>query len=282
MKIVSFRQGSKESYGVVVGDGVADMGAKLGKDYPTLRRLLLGHGLGKLADAAKGAKADHKLDKVTLLPVIPDAEKLICVGVNYDEHRMETGRQKSDYPVLFLRFADTQVGHGQPMIKPKSSERFDYEGELAVVIGKEGRNIPAARALEHVAGYACYNDGSVRDWQRHTHQFTPGKNFPATGAFGPWMVTADEIKDPKKLTLVTRLNGQEVQRAGTDMMIFDIPALIAYISGFTVLRPGDVIITGTPGGVGDRRTPPLYMKGGDTVEVEISGVGLLRNPIANE
>jgi 2-keto-4-pentenoate hydratase/2-oxohepta-3-ene-1,7-dioic acid hydratase in catechol pathway len=282
MKLVSFRHGSKDSYGVVAGDGVIDVGAKLGGQHATIRQVLLGNALGKVAEAAKNGRAEHKLAALTLLPVIPDAEKLICVGVNYDEHRVETGRNKSDFPVLFLRFADSQIGHGQPMVKPKNSERFDYEGELAVIIGKGGRHIAEAAALQHVAGYACYNDGSVRDWQRHTHQFTPGKNFPATGAFGPWMVTTEEVADPKKLTLVTRLNGQELQRATTDMMIFDIPALIAYISGFTPLRPGDVIITGTPGGVGDRRTPPLYMKGGDTVEVDISGVGLLRNPIVNE
>jgi 2-keto-4-pentenoate hydratase/2-oxohepta-3-ene-1,7-dioic acid hydratase in catechol pathway len=282
MKLVSFRHGSKDSYGIVAGDGVIDVGAKLGGQYATIRQVLLGNALGKVAEAAKNGRAEHKLAALTLLPVIPDAEKLICVGVNYDEHRVETGRNKSDFPVLFLRFADSQIGHGQPMVKPKNSERFDYEGELAVIIGKGGRHIAEAAALQHVAGYACYNDGSVRDWQRHTHQFTPGKNFPATGAFGPWMVTTEEVADPKKLTLVTRLNGQELQRATTDMMIFDIPALIAYISGFTPLRPGDVIITGTPGGVGDRRTPPLYMKGGDTVEVDISGVGLLRNPIVNE
>jgi 2-keto-4-pentenoate hydratase/2-oxohepta-3-ene-1,7-dioic acid hydratase in catechol pathway len=282
MKLVSFRHGSKDSYGVVAGDGVIDVGAKLGGQYATIRQVLLGNALGKVAEAAKSGKPEHKLAALTLLPVIPDAEKLICVGVNYDEHRVETGRNKSDFPVLFLRFADSQIGHGQPMVKPKNSERFDYEGELAVIIGKGGRHITEAAALQHVAGYACYNDGSVRDWQRHTHQFTPGKNFPATGAFGPWMVTADEIADPKKLTLVTRLNGEELQRATTDMMIFDIPALIAYISGFTPLRPGDVIITGTPGGVGDRRTPPVYMKGGDSVEVDISSVGVLRNPIVNE
>jgi len=282
MKLVSFRHGAKDSYGVLAGTDIIDLGAKLGAHYPTLRQALLGNAMGKIADAARSTKPSLKLDAVTLLPVIPDAEKLICVGVNYHEHRIETGRDKSAYPVLFLRFADSQVGHGQPMVKPKNSDRFDYEGELAVIIGKGGRHIGEPAALDHVAGYACYNDGSVRDWQRHTHQFTPGKNFPATGAFGPWMVTADEVPDPKQLTLVTRLNGTELQRTGTDMMIFDIPALIAYISAFTALRPGDVIITGTPGGVGDRRTPPVYMKGGDTVEVDISGVGVLRNPVVNE
>ena len=164
----------------------------------------------------------------------------------------------------------------------KVSSHFDYEGELAVIIGKPGRYIAKADALKHIAGYACYNDGSIRDWQMHTHQFIPGKNFPQSGSYGPWMVTADEIADPSKLTLITRLNGQELQRTGTDLMIFPIPELIEYISGFTTLNPGDVIATGTPGGVGFKRKPPLYMKAGDVVEVDISSVGVLRNPIVDE
>lgn len=217
-----------------------------------------------------------------LLPPITNPDKILCVGVNYDDHRKETGRDKSEKPVIFTRFADTQVGHGSALVRPRSSERFDYEGELAVVIGRPGRHIPESAALAHIAGYACYNDGSVRDWQRHTHQFTPGKNFPGSGGFGPWLVTADEVPDPFALTLTTRLNGQEVQKATTDLMIFDLKQLIAYISGFTKLNPGDVIITGTPGGVGDKRNPPLYMKPGDVAEVEISGIGLLRNPVIAE
>lgn len=282
MKLVTFEAGGKVSWGVVAGDGIVDVGAKLGAKYPDLKAVIAADAQGEVAAAAKGAKADWKLAGVTLLPPIGNPDKILCVGVNYDEHRVETGRQKSDNPVIFTRFADTQVGHGQPLVKPRSSDRFDYEGELALVIGRPGRHIPEATALAHVAAYACYNDGSVRDWQRHTHQFTPGKNFPGTGGFGPWLVTADEVPDPFKLTLTTRLNGEEVQKATTDMMIFNIPQLIAYISGFTHLRAGDLIITGTPGGVGDRRTPPLYMKPGDTVEVEISGVGLLRNGIVTE
>jgi len=282
MKLVTFEAGGKVSWGVAVGEGIVDLGAKLGTRYPDVKSVLAADAQGEIAAAVKGDKADWQLASVTLLPPIGNPDKVICVGVNYDEHRVETGRQKSDHPVIFTRFADTQIGHGQPLVRPRSSERFDYEGELAVVIGRPGRHIPESTALAHIAGYACYNDGSVRDWQRHTHQFTPGKNFPGTGGFGPWLVTADEVPDPFKLTLTTRLNGEVVQKATTDMMIFNIPQLIAYISGFTPLRAGDVIVTGTPGGVGDRRSPPLYMKPGDTVEVEISGVGLLRNSITAE
>lgn len=282
MRLVTFDLAGKVSYGALIGDGIVDLGGKLGQKYPDVKALIAGDALAEAAAALKGATPDFRLADVKLLPPLPNPDKILCVGVNYDDHRKETGRDKSEKPVIFTRFADTQVGHGEPLVRPRSSERFDYEGELAVVIGRPGRHIPESTALAHIAGYACYNDGSVRDWQRHTHQFTPGKNFPASGGFGPWLATADEVPDPFALTLITRLNGQEVQKAGTDLMIFDLKQLIAYISGFTKLNPGDVIITGTPGGVGDKRNPPLYMKPGDVAEVEISGVGLLRNPVIAE
>jgi 2-keto-4-pentenoate hydratase/2-oxohepta-3-ene-1,7-dioic acid hydratase in catechol pathway len=181
---------------------------------------------------------------------------------------------------VFLRVAESQAGHAQAMLCPRESSKFDYEGEIAIVIGKAGRRIAESNAWEHVAGYSCYNEGSVRDWQRHTSQFTAGKNFAATGAFGPWLVTSDEIRPGEELTLATRLNGQEMQHATTAMMIFPLPRLIAYCSTFAPLAPGDVIVTGTPGGVGSRRTPPVWMKPGDVVEVEVSRVGVLRNTIA--
>ena len=222
------------------------------------------------------------INDAEFLPVVPNPGKVVCVGLNYKSHIEETGRSDSDYPVLFTRWADTQVGHNQPMIKPNNSDRYDYEGELAVIMGKTARHVSEADALSYVAGYTCYNDGSIRDWQRHTHQFTPGKNFPGTGGFGPWMVTADDIPDPSKMELITRLNGEEVQRSKTDLMVFDVPFLIHYISGFCTLDPGDVIVTGTPGGVGFKRNPPLFMVEGDTVEVEIDLIGTLVNPIANE
>ncbi|MBI09758.1 MAG: 5-carboxymethyl-2-hydroxymuconate isomerase [Rhodospirillaceae bacterium] len=204
------------------------------------------------------------------------------VGLNYATHVAEGGRETPQYPMLFPRYANTQVGHGQAIIRPKASEKLDFEGELAFVVGKAGRHVSKKNAYQHVAGYACYNDGSVRDWQRHTGQFMPGKNFIGTGAFGPWLVTADEIPDPEVMSLVTRLNGEEMQRATIDDLIFGVPELMSYITTFTQLVPGDVIVTGTTGGVGAYREPPVWMKEGDMVEVEISGVGILRNPITNE
>jgi 2-keto-4-pentenoate hydratase/2-oxohepta-3-ene-1,7-dioic acid hydratase in catechol pathway len=279
MKFISYLYQKKASYGVVVGDGIVDLGKKFGKKYPTLRTALLGGALNQLKAAAKGKKPTIKLAKIQYLPVIPDARKIICVGLNYREHRAETGRPDTVHPTLFNRWADTQVGHDQPMIKPKESDKYDWEGELAVIIGKTGRRIPREKAMSYVAGYSCYNDGSVRDWQRHTSQFMPGKNFPGTGPFGPWMVTTDELKDITKQTLTTRVNGVVKQQATIDMMIFDIPEQIAYISTWTELRPGDVIVSGTPGGVGFARKPPEFMNVGDTVEVEVTGVGILRNTI---
>lgn len=281
MKLVSFRRGGAAGFGLLAGHGVVDLGRRLGPGCASLKQLL---AQGRLAEAAKlaGEKPDFTLAEVELLPPIPDPDKILCVGINYASHVKETGRELPTKPVIFTRFANTQVGGNQPMIRPVESEKFDYEGELAVVIGKPARRVPEAQALDYVAGYACYNDGSIRDWQRHSPQFTPGKNFPATGGFGPWLATGDEVGDPGNLTLITRLNGVEVQRAHTSDLIFSVPALIAYCSRFTELVPGDVIITGTTGGVGAYREPPLWMKDGDSVEVEISHVGHLRNPVKDE
>ena len=213
---------------------------------------------------------------------ISQVGKFIAIGLNYADHVVETNREKTEDPALFIRFANSQMGHLQPMLVPPESSHLDYEGEIAIVIGKGGRRIPEARAYEHVAGFSCYNDGSVRDLQWATTQWTTGKNFPATGAFGPWLTTTDDVPADTRLTLITRLNGQEMQRATTDMMIHSIPRLIAFISVFTELVPGDVIVTGTPGGVGARKKPPLFMKDGDVCEIEIERVGVLRTPIQNE
>jgi 2-keto-4-pentenoate hydratase/2-oxohepta-3-ene-1,7-dioic acid hydratase in catechol pathway len=279
MKLCSFSTNGAASYGLVTDIGIVD----LGRRFPeaTLRDFIAAGDLSRAA-ALMDAAPDHALDDVTFDPVIPNPDKIICVGLNYHDHVKETGRTVTPNPVLFARFAGSQVGHGQPLVKPVESDEFDYEGELAVIIGKSGRRIPAESALEHVAGYACYNDGSVRDWQRHTTQFMPGKTFAASGGFGPWMVTSDEIRDPSQLTLTTRLNGQVVQRTATDLMITDVPTLIGYCSTILPLLPGDVIVSGTPGGVGAKRTPPLWMRAGDVAEVEVSRIGVLRNPIAAE
>jgi 2-keto-4-pentenoate hydratase/2-oxohepta-3-ene-1,7-dioic acid hydratase in catechol pathway len=283
MKLVSFAQAGIAAYGVSDGSSIALPAPRLLADYPTVRAVIADPaGLDRLRASVTVSSTRLALADVELLPPVVDPAKVICIGINYETHRNETGRSASAYPAVFLRFPDTHTGHGAPIVRPRASMALDYEGELAVIIGRPGRAIAQADALDHVAGYACYNDASIRDWQRHTHQFTPGKNFPQTGAFGPWLVTADEIGDPMNLRLVTRLNGTVVQEAMTADMIFSIAEIIAYVSTFTPLGPGDVIATGTPGGVGFKREPPLWMRPGDVVEVQIDGVGTLRNVIVDE
>jgi len=280
MKLSSFQHNGKASYGIVTDQGLIDLRPRLESKYPTLKALIAGDGFGEAREIARQAKADVTLDAVAMLPVIPDPAKILCIGLNYEEHRQETQRERTEQPTVFLRVSASQTGHARPLLCPRESTSLDYEGEIAVIIGKPGRRITEADAWKHVAGYSCYNDGSVRDWQRHTSQFTPGKNFAATGAFGPWMVTTEEIEPGTTLSLTTRLNGQVMQQATTQMMIFPIPRLIAYCSTFVPLESGDVIVTGTPGGVGARRNPPIFMKPGDVVEVEVDRIGCLRNTIA--
>jgi 2-keto-4-pentenoate hydratase/2-oxohepta-3-ene-1,7-dioic acid hydratase in catechol pathway len=282
MRLVTYRRGALQSFGAVVEGGVVDGAKALGGRFATLKAVLTAGALPELERAVRAARADAPLGEVQLLPPIPDPDKILCVGINYVAHRDETGRSESAYPTLFTRFSNTQVGQGQPLIRPRVSTEFDYEAELAVIIGKRGRHVKLEDALALVAGYSCYQDATLRDWQRHTSQFTPGKNFVATGGFGPWLVTADEVPDPSKLTVIGRLNGQEMQRSGTDLLIFDVPELIAYITAFTELVPGDVISTGTPGGVGSKRKPPVWMKAGDVFEVEVTSVGTLRNSVEDE
>jgi 2-keto-4-pentenoate hydratase/2-oxohepta-3-ene-1,7-dioic acid hydratase in catechol pathway len=279
MKLVSFLDGERASYGIVQGEEIIDVGKRLGGRYPTLASAV---GALSEVNALADTTADLTLNDVTLLPPITDPGRIVCVGLNYRTHIEETGRDTPTHPILFSRYANSHVAHGQPMIRPKVSEHFDFEGELAFVVGKPGRHISQEDALSHVAGYACYNDGSVRDFQHHTSQFMPGKNFWHSGAFGPWLVTADELPDPGAMTLQTRLNGAVVQDATTDDLLFGIPELIEYMSKVWPLAVGDVIATGTTGGVGAARKPPLWMKAGDRVEVEISGIGTLSNPIEDE
>lgn len=282
MKLLSFEVDGSQRFGAWVEGGVVDLTQRLGGQFPDLLSVLQADALPKVAEALKDAKPDFAPEHIKFLPVIPNPPKIICVGINYEEHRSETQREPTLKPPIFGRFSNSQVAHLGVIPLPPEIEKLDYEGEIAVIIGKAGRRIPSDQVWKHVAGYAPYNDASVREWQGHTHQWTPGKNFLHTGGFGPWMSTADEFGDDPELHLSTRLNGLEVQKATSRQMIFSIAELITYCSTFTELVPGDVIVTGTPGGVGARRKPPLFMKHGDVVEVEISEIGVLRNVIERE
>lgn len=282
MKLVSYLNGAREDWGVVVGDGVASLSTRTG--FGTLAEFLGSAAFANRAEFAEGLRPELALEGLNFLPVIPRPEKIVCAVRNYMDHHQEViaagmQRELSQEPPIFLRVWRSQVGHGQPVVKPRVSDSLDWEGELAVIIGKPGRDIPIERAWEHVAGYSIYNDVSVREWQFHAKQITSGKNFEGTGPFGPWMVTADEIEPGRPLRLQTRLNGETLQDGHTGHMIFDVPRLIAYSSTIFTLAPGDVIATGTPAGVGWSRKPQRFMKAGDVVEVEIEGIGTLRNSV---
>lgn len=282
MKLISFKYEGRESWGAVAGDRVLDLASATG--CATLADFIASPAYGDRQVFAAGCPAGPALADVQLLPVIPRPEKIVCAVRNYMDHHQEVlaagmQRELSEFPPIFLRVWRSQVGHGQPVVRPKVSESLDWEGELAVIIGTGGRDIPEADAWKHIAGYSCYNDVSVREWQFHAKQIASGKNFEGTGAFGPWMVTADEIEPGRKLKLETRLNGEVVQSSDTGNMIFSIPRLINYASTIFTLVPGDVIVTGTPAGVGWSKKPPLFMKPGDVVEVELEAIGVLRNPI---
>jgi 2-keto-4-pentenoate hydratase/2-oxohepta-3-ene-1,7-dioic acid hydratase in catechol pathway len=278
MRLLSFAADGKEWFGAARDDGIITLNDKIGQ--PDLRAALAAGAMEATGRAAKDAAPDRRLDDIIFLPVIPRPGKILCAGLNCRSHVAEMGRELPKQPSMFTRFVDTLVGHGGAMIRPTVSDHFDFEGELALVIGKGGRHITPESALDHIAGYTCFVDGSVRDYQKFS--VTSGKNFPSTGPLGPWMVTTDEIDDPGRLTLTTRLNGQDVQHSKTDLLIYSIPQIIAFCSDFTALSPGDVIATGTPEGVGHSRKPPLWMKPGDRLEVEIDGIGVLRVDIAAE
>ena len=282
MKLISYRYQNQDSYGALQDDRIVDLRAVFGARAIDLKSLIAADLVDEAAKAATAATETLALADVALLPVIPNPGKIVCVGLNYGDHVRETGREITEKPTLFLRVAESQVAHGENIVLPPESSRLDYEGEIAIVIGTGGRRITEADAWDHIAGYACYNDGSIRDWQTATPQWTAGKNFWRSGGFGPWMVTRDEIADDRVMTLVTRLNGQEMQRTTTDKLIHSIPRQIAHISAFMPLAPGDVIVTGTPGGVGAKRTPPVWMKAGDVVEVEVDAIGILRNGVRAE
>ena len=282
MKLISFLRSGSASYGVVVGEKVLDLMPLLGSEAADLKTVIEKNLVPRINGLLASHQPDLTFAELTLLPVIPNPDKIVCVGLNYHDHVKETGRELTEKPAIFLRLNDSQVAHGQNMVRPLESHRLDYEGEIAVIIGKGGRRIQEADAWNHIAGYACYNDGSVRDWQNFTTQWIPGKNFFKTGGFGPWMVTADEIAPNQVMTLTTKLNGQEMQRTTTDMMIHSIPRQLAFISTVIPLKAGDVIVTGTPGGVGNKRTPQVFMKPGDVIEIEVDAIGVLRNGIEDD
>ncbi len=276
MRFISFQHEQTSSWGAVEDDRIVDLsGIAI-----SLKTAISTSALPSQKSAIPDTAASFAINDVTLRAPIPEPGRILCVGQNYVAHRQEMGGRTSSYPLIFTRYHSSIVGHGEALIKPPESEQFDFEGELAVIIGKSGRRIPAEKALDHVAGYSCFMDGSMRDYQNHTTQYIPGKNFEQSGSCGPWMVSANEIPDPNAgLGLLTRLNDQIVQQTTTDLMLFDVPTVIAYLSTFTTLEPGDVIATGTPGGVGYKRTPQLFMQPGDKIEVEIEHVATLINTI---
>jgi len=281
MRIASFIFQEQPGYGVVSDAGVRPAPPAFRARFPDLKSVLAAGALSELAVAVKGSEP---LDINTLafsIP-IPDPARIICVGMNYLEHIHEMGRKRPAYPSLFTRFNDTMVGHEQPILRPRISTEYDYEGELAVVIGRTARYLTETDALDYIAGYSCFLDGSVRDWQNHTTQFSPGKNFPASGSCGPWLVTADEIPDLSQLRLQTRINAEVLQSTTFSDLCFNVPQIVAYCSGFCQLNPGDIIATGTPSGVGFARKPPRWLKAGDRVEVEIDGIGILANTVIDE
>lgn len=281
MKFSSYRVHGRASFGLVTADGLIDLPARMG--VPTLKALIEANRLAE-AEAFAGEAPDYSLADVEFLPVITDPAHIWCLAINYQDHIdeiKEIGIQRDvpQYPALFMRYTDTLVGHGQPLLKSGDSDSFDFEAELAVIIGKGGRDISKADAMDHVAGYTAFNDGSMRDWQFHTRQIAPGKNFRASASIGPWLVTRDEIPDPDALSIACRLNGETLQSSSTAYMIHKIPAFIAYVSRVLDLQPGDILATGTPSGVGFSRKPPIYMKPGDLCEVDVEGIGILSNPV---
>jgi 2-keto-4-pentenoate hydratase/2-oxohepta-3-ene-1,7-dioic acid hydratase in catechol pathway len=282
LKLATFTAGGRTSYGAVMGDGIVDLSGRL--PHASVLDVLRAGALGA-AEKAAAAKPDIALADVTLLPPVIAPEKILCIGVNY-ANRNEEYKDGSDlpkYPSMFFRTPGSFVGHGQALIRPKESTQFDYEGEIALVIGREGRRIAKERAMDHVAGYTLCNEGTIRDWTRHSKfNVTQGKNFDSTGSLGPYFVTADEIDPAKPLHLTTKVNGEPRQDDTTANLIFNFSDLLSYVSIFTTLKPGDIIVTGTPVGAGARFDPPRWLKPGDTVEVAVPEIGTLRNRVVDE
>ena len=283
MRLASFSVNGRTSYGAVTGAGIVDLGRRLPK-YPSLLDVFRARAIAE-ARAVANAAADYQIKDVEMLPPIVMPEKNICVGINYPDRSAEykDSREAPKYPNLFCRFATSIVGTEQPIVRPKVSEKFDYEGEVILVIGKEGRHVPRESALSSIGGLTLGNEGSVRDWLRHgTLNVTQGKNFDRSGSVGPWIVTTDELDPAKPLHLMTRVNGELRQEDSTDRLTWGFAWLINYVSTFATLRPGDLIWTGTPTGAGVHRNPSVWLKPGDVVEVEVPEIGILRNRVVDE
>jgi 2-keto-4-pentenoate hydratase/2-oxohepta-3-ene-1,7-dioic acid hydratase in catechol pathway len=285
MRLLSYLENGQPRYGVATGDGVVDLTKRLGQGCPDLQTLIARDGLDLARKAAAGQKPDHALDDLALLSPIPAPEKIWCIGVNYKDRNAEY-KDNSDlpkYPSLFVRNPSSVVGSGQPIEKPLVSEQLDYEGELVIVIGKEGRHISRENAWAHIFGMTLCNEGSVRDWLHHgKFNVTQGKNFDKSGSIGPWIVTSDELDPRGPHDIATRVNGELRQQDSTERLMFPFDVLIAYLSTFATLKPGDMIATGTPTGAGARFDPPRWLKPGDVVEVESKAIGILRNTVTSE
>jgi 2-keto-4-pentenoate hydratase/2-oxohepta-3-ene-1,7-dioic acid hydratase in catechol pathway len=284
-RIATYSAGGRTAYGAVTDRGVIDLSARFGKDYPTLREVVAAGALTKLAEAAERSSPDVALDSIVWQPPIPTPEKIICIGVNYPDRNAEykDGSDAPKYPSMFLRTPRSFVGHNSALVRPRASQQLDYEGEVTLVIGKAGRHIKEADAFGHIAAITLCNEGTIRDWVRHAKfNVTQGKNFDSTGSLGPWIVPCTGEAQIADIRLTTRVNGETRQDDRTSRLIFGIPYLLSYISTFTTLVPGDVIVTGTPTGAGARFDPPRYLKPGDVIEVEADGIGVLRNTVVDE
>ena len=282
MNFISFLNNNEERFGIVFNNKVTDLTGQI-NNIKSLKELIQFNCLEEGRSYAKNNPGDIDINSIKLLPVIPNPSKIICVGLNYHEHVKETEKTIADNPVTFQRFNDSQVAHMENMIIPKASDNLDFEGEMALIMKDSESHLSEDDALKYIAGYSCYNDGSVRDWQRHTKStFGMGKNFKKTGSFGPHMVLAQDIDDYKQLTIKTCLNGEVMQSASLSQLIFALPFLISYVSKALPWRAGDVLVTGTPGGVGFKRNPPIYLKEGDKVDITISEIGTLSNTLQNE
>ena len=281
MKFISYLHDSKAKFGILDNNLITDLTGKI-SGAENLKDLIFKNGISEAKKYASTNPGNLSVEDIQYLPVIPNPGKIICVGLNYSEHVKETNRTVEENPVIFHRFPESQTSHLQAIQRPIASDNLDFEGEMAVIMGEAGKHVKPEDALKHIVGYSCYNESTIRDWQRHTRQFGMGKNFEKTGSFGPHMVLAEDIPDYKSLTIETRLNGEVMQNAKLSQLIFDLPILISYVSKAMSWRAGDVLVTGTPGGVGSKRNPPVYMKPGDNVEVEISNIGVLSNTVEDE